>query len=426
MADLFTYRDNQLYCEQVPVATIADQLATPTYVYSADTFRRHYDRLREAFAELDPLICYSVKTCGNLNILKLLAQRGSGFDVVSGGELYRVKQAGGDTHRVVYAGVGKRDDEIRDAIDAQIASFNVESEAELENLIRIAGQMGKPARAALRVNPNVDPKTHRHTTTGKKETKFGVDLERAEQVFQRFGRDEHVRLNGIHIHIGSPVNTIEPYVQAISKTLAFIDALRERGFAIETLNLGGGFGADYVTGQAPAFEAYAAAIVPLLRDRGLRVMFEPGRSISGSAGILLTRVLYTKQGGDKTFAIVDAAMNDLIRPVLYDAFHFLWPVRVANGHEPKERSEPLDLPDTQIYDIVGPVCETGDFLARDRRLPHLQRGDLLAVFTAGAYGFAMSSQYNARCRAAEVLVEDDQYRVIRRRETYDDLVALER
>lgn len=426
MSDLFTYRDNQLYCEEVPVARIADEVATPTYVYSAETLRRHYNRLRQAFIELDPLICYSVKTCGNLHILKLLAECGSGFDVVSGGELYRVQQAGGDVHRVVYAGVGKRDEEIGAAIEAGIACFNVESEAELENLVRIAAELGKPCRAALRVNPNVDPKTHRHTTTGKKETKFGVDLERAEQVFERFGRDERVRLAGIHIHIGSPVNTVEPYVEAISKTLAFVDALRERGFCIETLNLGGGFGADYVTGQAPAFDVYAAALVPLLRDRGLRIMFEPGRSISGSAGILLTRVLYTKQGGEKTFAIVDAAMNDLIRPVLYDAFHFLWPVRVANGHALQERLEPVELPDTHVYDVVGPVCETGDFLARGRRLPLLARGDLLAVFTAGAYGFVMSSQYNARCRPAEVLVEGEQFRVIRRRETYDDLVALER
>ena len=424
--DYFRYRDNQLFCENVPVAQIAQQIGTPVYIYSTATFQSHYKKIAEAFAELSPLICYSVKGCSNINICRLLADLGSGFDVVSGGELYRVLQAGGQANKVVYAGVGKTDEEIRQAIEAGIACFNVESEAELENLILLASQADKQIQAALRINPDVDPKTHRYTTTGKKETKFGVDLERALRVFEEFGHNRYVKLNGIHLHIGSPVNTVEPYVQAIKKTLAFIDDLRDRGFTVETLDVGGGFGADYITGESPDAADYAAAIIPLLRGKELRLILEPGRSISGNAGVLVTKVLYMKQGGDKTFAIVDGAMNDLIRPALYDAFHFIWPVRTANGFAVANRSDTVEMPGVQKMDVVGPVCETGDFLARDRLLPPLQRGDLLSVFTAGAYSFAMSSQYNSRPRAAEVLVDGDSFRVIRRRERYEDLIALEK
>ena len=424
--DYFRYRDNQLYCEDVPVEAIARQVGTPLYLYSAATLRSHYDNLTKAFAELSPLICYSIKSCSNINICRLLAEWGSGFDVVSGGELYRAMQAGGSAEKVVYAGVGKTDDELRMAIKAGIAYFNVESEDELANLCSIAGGMSKEVCAALRINPDVDPVTHRYITTGKKETKFGVDMERALMVFEKFGRHAHVKLKGIHIHIGSGGSTVEPYAEAIEKTLGLIDELRSRGFEIEAINLGGGFGADYTTGQSPSAADYASVIVPLLRGKGLRLLMEPGRTISGNAGILLTRVIYTKRGGEKNFTIVDAGMNDLIRPPLYQAFHFIWPVQVAEGFSIENRDDPLELPGTEKTDIVGPICESSDFMAKDRFLPPLTRGNLLSIFTAGAYGFAMSSQYNSRPRAAEVLVDGSEFRVIRRRETYEDLIALEK
>ncbi len=423
--DHFVYRDGELYCEEVPVRRIADEAGTPTYVYSAATLVDHYRRLVEAFAELDPLICFSIKSCQNLHILRLLAGRGAGMDVVSGGELYRARKAGVDPGKVVYAGVGKTDREINEAIDAGIGWFNIESEAELANLSTLAAAKGRRVRAALRINPDVDPKTHRHTTTGKREAKFGVDLERARRVFQEFGRDPHVHLCGVHLHIGSPVNTVAPYVEAVEKALGLIAELRADGFQIDTLDLGGGFGAFYDGTNVPAAAEYAAAIVPLLRGQKLRLILEPGRTISANAGILLTRTVFVKRGGDKQFLIVDGAMTDLIRPALYDAFHFAWPVAPSGGLVPRERRSDLTLPGTVEVDIVGPVCETGDFLARGRRLPPVERGDLMAIFTAGAYGFVMSSHYNSRPNAAEVLVEGGRFRIIRKRETYADLVAAE-
>ncbi|MBN2210817.1 MAG: diaminopimelate decarboxylase [Sedimentisphaerales bacterium] len=423
--DFFNYKNNRLFCEDVALTDIARQCGTPTYVYSAATFTHHAKRLQDAFAEINPLICYSVKGCGNIHILRLLAESGCGFDIVSGGELFRVQKAGGDTSKIVYAGVGKTDEEIRQAIDAGIGWFNIESGAELENLIAIAAEMKATPRCALRVNPDVDPKTHRYTTTGKKETKFGVDIERAANVFAQYARNPHVRLTGIHLHLGSPINSADPYVQGINKAMVLIDRLRTDGFTVDTLDLGGGFGADYTTGQAPDFADFAGAIIPLLKGRNLQIILEPGRSISGNSGILLTRVLYTKKGGEKNFVIIDAGMNDLIRPAFYAAFHFIWPVAPVNGFVVNHRNETPNLPGLQKVDIVGPICETGDFLARDRMLPPLARGDLLAVFTAGAYAFAMSSQYNARPRTPEILVTGDSFRTIRRRETYNDLIAPE-
>jgi len=424
--DHFQYRDNQLYCEEVPVRKIAEQVGTPVYIYSAATLEHHYTSLVEAFVEIEPLICYSVKSCGNIHICRLMAQLGSGFDMVSGGELYRILQAGGAADKVVYAGVGKTDEEIRQAITAGIACFDVESEAELENLRSIATEMEKDVQAALRINPDVDAGTHRHTTTGVKETKFGVDLERAKDVFTRFGHVQYLKLNGIHLHLGSGGDTVNPYIEAIRKALEFIDELRSSGFEINILNIGGGYAADYTTGQSPSAVDYAEAIVPLLRGKQLQLIMEPGRTIAANAGILVTKVLYTKRGGEKHFVIIDGAMNDLIRPALYEAFHFIWPVQVANGYAIKERSKTVSIPGTQKVDVVGPICESSDFLAKDRLLPPLARGDLLSVFTAGAYGFAMSSQYNSRPRAAEVLVEGSDFRVIRRRESYEDLIALEK
>ncbi len=424
--DHFVYRQDELYCEDVPVRRIADAIGTPAFIYSAATFTDHYHRIADAFRELQPIICYSIKSCQNIHIVRLLASLGAGMDVVSGGELYRAIQGGADPAKIVFAGVGKTDREIAEALDAKIGWFNIESEAELSNLIRIAAQRGQKVRAALRVNPDVDPKTHRHTSTGKRESKFGVDLERARRVFNELGRDERVQLCGIHLHIGSPVNTVQPYVEAIRKALALIADLRKDGFTIDTLDIGGGFGAHYQGSEAPPASAYAEQIVPLLRNQGLQIIIEPGRSISANAAILLARTIYVKRGGDKQFLIVDASMTELIRPALYDAYHFVWPVRPGDAFIPKERRRDLSFPGTLEVDVVGPVCETGDFLAQGRQLPPVSAGDLLAVFTAGAYGFVMASHYNSRPNAPEILVEGKTFRVIRRRESYEDLIAAEK
>ena len=401
------------------------------YVYSRRTLEEHYGRLVEAFATLDPLVCYSIKSCGNVHICKLLADQGAGMDVVSGGELFRAKQAGVAMDKVVYAGVGKTDAEIREALEAKIGWFNIESEAEFENIASIAKLMNASSCAALRVNPDVDPHTHEKTTTGKKETKFGVDLERAYRFFERYGNDRYLRLNAIHLHIGSPVYTTGPYVEAIRRALELIDRLRGDGYTVDTLDIGGGFGADYETGQSPSFAAYAADIVPLLkpfREGGGRVILEPGRSIAANAGVLLTRVQYVKIGGSKKFVIIDSGMHHLVRPTLYDSFHFIWPTKVAPMHKPVEgiRREQMDLQGLELCDVVGPICESGDYLAKQRFLPPVARGDLLCVFSAGAYGMVMASQYNAYPRPAEVLVDGEKAVVIRRREVYEDLVAAER
>jgi diaminopimelate decarboxylase len=423
--DFFRYKDGRLFCEDVAVDEIMARVGSPVYIYSKATFLSHYDALTGAFAELKPIICYSIKSCGNLNIVKLLADRGSGMDVVSGGELFRAQQAGADMSKVVYAGVGKTDREIIAALEAGIGWFNIESEAEFENIAAIAERMGKQANGALRVNPDVyDARTHAKTTTGKKETKFGVDLERAAAVFREFGRVPSLKLCAIHLHIGSPVHDVTAYEQSIRNGLELIERLRKEGHEIDTIDVGGGFGAHYRADEAPPAIRYADTIVPLLRGRGLKVILEPGRSISANAGILLARVLHIKQSGRKAFAIIDASMNELIRPALYGAYHFIWPVR-AGEFVPETREEEQPFDGLQTYDVVGPVCESGDFLAKDRRLPPLKQGDLLAVFTAGAYGMVMSSQYNSRPRAAEVLVDGDDPRLIRRRETYEDLLAAE-
>ncbi len=318
--------------------------------------------------------------------------------------MYRALQAGVNPSKVVYAGVGKTDKEISEALNANIGYFNIESEAELENLIGLAKSPGlkKLPKAALRVNPDVDPQTHAYTTTGKKETKFGVDIERAQKVFADYGRNSDVHLCAIHIHLGSAGHTVEPYVEAIQKILALIEKLRRSGFTIEALDIGGGYGADYVTGTSPSAADYAAVIVPLLKGKNLKLILEPGASIAANAAILLTKALYLKKGGEKKFVIVDAGMNDLIRPPLYGAFHFIWPADVPEKFIPSHRAKDLQLPGTEVIDVVGPICEGADFLAKDRALPPVGRGDLLCVFTAGAYGFSMSSNYNARGRAAEV------------------------
>lgn len=424
--DYFNYRNGSLFAEDVRVEQIAAEVGTPVYVYSKATFKDHLQKIRDAYRPLDVMICYAVKACSNIHILKFMAGAGSGFDIVSGGELYRVLQAGGDPSKVVYAGVGKTDTEILEALDAGIGYFNIESEAELENLIELARKQGKRPKVALRVNPDVDYKTHAFTTTGKKETKFGVDIERAVKVFADYGGNPSVNLCALHVHLGSGGKTIDPYVEAVRKTLPLVDTLRRAGHTIEVLDLGGGYGADYESDTVPSAAQYAQGIVPLLKDKNLKLIMEPGKSICANAGIMLTRVLYVKQGGSKKFVIADAGMNDLIRPSLYDAFHFIWPAKVNEPFVPPRRNKDLKLDGTEVVDVVGPICEGADFFAKDRAMPPVQRGDLLCVFTAGAYGFSMSSNYNARGRAAEVLVDGATFSVIRKRETYEDLIAPER
>ena len=424
--DYFEYKQGNLFAENVSIETIAETVGTPVYIYSKATFTDHLQKIQHAYSQLDTTICFSIKACGNINILKFMAEAGSGFDIVSGGELYRALQAGGDPSRIVYAGVGKTDAEIIEALDTEIGYFNIESEAELENLIQLARQQGKQTRAALRVNPDVEVKTHEFLKTGKKETKFGVDIDRALKVFSDYGNNDAVRLCAIHLHLGTGGKKIDPYVEAVKKIIPLIDQLRSQGHNIEAIDLGGGYGADYESDTVPSATEYASGIVPLLKGKNLKLILEPGKSICANAGIMITRVLYTKQGGRKKFIIVDAGMNDLIRPSLYDAFHFIWPVKVDQNFVPPKREEGLQLNGTEPVDVVGPICEGADFFAKDRAIPPVKRGDLMSVFTAGAYGFTMSSNYNARGRAAEVLVDGEKFSVIRKREKYEDLISLER
>ena len=423
--DYFVYKNNTLLAENVEVRKIAAEVGTPVYIYSKATFLEHLAKMQKAFSSIDTTICYSVKACGNINILKLMAQAGSGFDIVSGGELFRVLKAGGDPRKVLYAGVGKTDKEIVEALQARIAYFNIESEAELDNLIALAKENGIKTKAALRVNPDVKMETHAHITTGVKETKFGVDIQRAMKVFNDYAGNGHVNLCAIHMHLGSGGKTIDPYCQAIEKILTLIDTLRKQGHTIEALDIGGGYGADYESDTVPSACDYASGIVPLLKNKDLKLIIEPGKSIIGNAGILVTRVLYEKIGGRKKFAAVDAGMNDLIRPALYDAFHFIWPVDIDQSFLPTCRTLDNKITGTEMYDVVGPICEGADFFAKDRYLPPVKRGDLLSIFTAGAYGFTMSSNYNARPKVAEVLVDGKNYSVISRRQTYQDLIAQE-
>lgn len=424
--DYFNYKNRKLFAEDVPVEEITFSVGTPVYIYSKNTFLDHLKKIRSAYADIDTTVCYSVKACGNINILKFMALAGSGFDIVSGGELYRAQKAGADTSKIVYAGTGKTDEEIIEALNASIGYFNIESEAELENLIKLAKQTGKKTKAALRINPDVDPDTHKHITTGIKETKFGVDIERAQKVFADYSDNGAVNLCALHVHLGSGGKTIDPYIQALKKTLTLIDSLRSKGFQIEAIDLGGGYGADYETGTVPSAVDYASGIVPLLKNKNLKLILEPGKSIAANAGLLVTKTLYIKTGGSKKFVIVDAGMNDLIRPALYDAFHFIWPVNVDKKFVPAKRQKDMVITGTETVDVVGPICEGADFFAKDRTLPPVNRNDLLAVFTAGAYAFTMSSNYNSRPMLPEVLVDSDKFSVIRKRQSYEDLIILEK
>ncbi len=424
--DYFTYQNGVLHAEGVPVGSIAEKVGTPVYIYSKATFLDHFRKIQQAYSEIDATICYSIKACGNINILKFLSEAGCGFDIVSGGELYRALQTSVDPAKIVYAGVGKTDAEITEAMNADIGYFNIESEAELENLISLAKKAGKTPKAALRVNPDVDPKTHTFTTTGKKETKFGVDIERARSVFTKYAGQDAVNLCAIHIHLGSSGKTVEPYVEAVKKILTLIEWLRKDGFNIEMLDIGGGYGADYETDTAPAAADYATAVVPLIKEKNLKLVLEPGASIAANSAVLITKTLFLKQGGRKQFVIVDAGMNDLIRPALYDAFHFIWPAEVSETLTPLERKKDLFLQGCRVVDVVGPICEGADFFAKERPLPPVDRGDLISIFTAGAYGYTMSSNYNSRPMLPEVLADGDSFSVIRKRQSYDDLILSEK
>ncbi len=411
--NFFEHRDGELYAEDLRVTDLVEEFGSPLYIYSAKTFRRHFEAFDSAFSGLDHLTCYSVKANSNLCILKLLADMGAGMDIVSGGELHRALAAGVDPSKIVYSGVGKRSYEIEQALAADILMFNVESLAELEKIDEIAGLVGKTARISLRINPDVDPKTHPYIATGLKKAKFGLDIESSLEGYKKAKELKNIDPVGIDCHIGSQLTSIDPFLEALDKIMAFRDKLTAMGLDIKYLDLGGGLGITYDEEEPPHPSAFGEALTKVLADQSMKVILEPGRVIAGNAGIMVTEVLYTKGSETKEFVIVDGAMNDLVRPSLYDSYHRIGEVT------PKGRPE-------REVDVVGPICESGDFLARGRKLPGLQSGELLAVYSAGAYGFTMSSNYNSRTRAAEVLVNGDQAHLARRRETYEDLIACEK
>lgn len=401
--------DGQLWAEGVPLARIAQEVGTPCYVYSRATIERHYRVVYDAMQGAERTVCYAVKACSSLAILQVLARLGSGFDIVSGGELQRVIKAGGDPAKIVFSGVGKQDWEIAAALRAGILCFNVESEGELLRIERVAESLSLRAPVSVRVNPEVDPKTHKYIATGLKSSKFGVDCGVAEALYQRAARSQWLNVIGIDCHIGSQILQVAPFVEALGRVIDLVCKLRAQGIAIGHLDVGGGLGIVYRDEEPALPQELGEAVVAIARAHQLRLVSEPGRVIVGNAAILLTRVIGTKQNGDKQFVIADAAMNDLIRPALYDAWHRIEPVAADPGR-----------PESTV-DVVGPVCESGDFLATDRALPQVQEGELLAVFGAGAYGFSMASNYNSRPRAAEVLCDGPSYTVIRQRETLEDL-----
>ena len=411
--DYFNYRENgQLFAEECNLSELAAEHGTPLYVYSRATIERHWHAFDKAAGDVPHLICYAVKANSNLAVLNLLARLGSGFDIVSGGELARVIAAGGDPAKVVFSGVAKTEAEMQEALRQEILCFNLESEPELERLNRVAGEMGKVARISVRVNPDIDAGTHPYISTGLKENKFGVPIERALLLYRRAAQLPNIQIVGIDCHIGSQLTELEPFLEAMDRLLALIDRLASEGIHVHHLDVGGGLGVNYSDENPPHPEQYAAALKAKLADRDLQLIFEPGRAIVANAGVLLTRVEYLKEGEDRHFAIVDAAMNDLIRPSLYGAWMNIIPA---------DRS--LERP-ARRYDVVGPVCETGDFLGKDRELG-LAPGDLLVVRSAGAYGFAMSSNYNTRPRAAEVLVDGADAHLVRQREPLAELWRLE-
>ncbi|MDS4027195.1 MAG: diaminopimelate decarboxylase [Candidatus Contendobacter sp.] len=408
--DHFEYRNGRLFAEDVPVADIAATVGTPCYVYSRATIERHWRAFDHAFADHPHLVCYAVKANGNLAVLNLLARLGSGFDIVSGGELERVLAAGGDPGKVVFSGVGKRRDELEHALEVGIRCFNVESEAELALLEQVAAMRDQRAPVSLRINPDVDANTHPYISTGLKQNKFGIAADQALAIYARAAASPHLDVIGVDCHIGSQLTQVTPFVDALERVLTLVARLEQQGVHIRHLDLGGGLGIRYRDEEPPLPADHAAALMAHLRGKPYEILIEPGRAVVGNAGILVTRVELLKPGEDKNFAVVDAAMNDLLRPALYSAWQAIIPVEPRAGGEPRH------------YDVVGPICETGDFLGKDREL-NIESGDLLAVRSAGAYGFAMSSNYNARPRAAEVMVDGGRFQVVRWRERLADLYA---
>ena len=409
----FSYKEDDLYCEGVEVKKISEEVGTPFFLYSHATLTRHFEAFDKSFAEVPHIVSYSVKANSNLAVLRLFSQLGGGADIVSGGELFRALKAGIDPGKIVYSGVGKREDEMEYALKEDILMFNVESHQELERLNDVAGKMGKKARVSLRVNPDVDPKTHPYISTGLKQNKFGIPINDALNEYHFAASLENIQIVGVDCHIGSQLTQVQPFIDALKKVKALILKLREEGIDIKYLDLGGGLGITYDEEAPPHPTEYGKAIIAEAKELDLTLVFEPGRVIVGNAGILVSKVLYTKTGEEKNFIIADAAMNDLARPSLYGSYQKVVPVTKSK--------EPMI-----VSDVVGPICESGDFLAKDRELPPFKQGDLLAVMSAGAYGFTMSSNYNSRVRAAEVMVKGDSLEVIRDREEFKDLVKGEK
>lgn len=409
--NFFNYVGDELYVEDVPVKRLADEFGTPLYIYSARTLRHHFKVFDDAFGDVKHLICFAMKSNSNLGVLKLFAEMGAGFDIVSGGELFRAIKAGAPGDKIVYSGVGKTTDEITQALKDDILMFNVESFEELKVINEIAGSMNKVARISVRINPDVDPKTHPKISTGLKANKFGIDINRVIHDYEEARKLQHIEVVGVDFHIGSQITEISPFVDTLERIKGLVFKLRERGFDIRYFDIGGGLGITYQDEEPPDPTEYAAAIKKVAKDLDVIFILEPGRVIVGNAGILLTEVLYTKQA-DKNFVIVDAGMNDLMRPAMYDAFHEIIPVIKTDG--PRITA-----------DVVGPICESSDYLAKDREMTDTRRGDLLAVMSAGAYSFSMASNYNSRPRAAEVLVDGGDCKVVRQRETYADLILHE-
>ncbi|MBI5327139.1 MAG: diaminopimelate decarboxylase [Deltaproteobacteria bacterium] len=415
----FTYKKNKFYAEAVSIEKIAKEVGTPCYIYSHKTLTRHYAAFDEAFETVPHLICYSVKANSNISVLNTFIKAGSGVDIVSGGELFRSLKAGANPKKIVYSGVGKREDEIEYALKAGILMFNVESPEELRAINKIAGRLKKKAGFAIRVNPNVDPKTHPYVSTGLKKNKFGIETEQAikEYVYAK-NNLKNLTPIGVDCHIGSQLTQLSPFIDALKKTKEIITTLGSEGIEVKYLDMGGGLGITYKDENAPHPSKYGKAVIDATKRLGVTLIFEPGRVMVGNAGILVTKVLYTKQGTEKNFIIVDAAMNDLARPSLYGSYHAIKAVGKNSG-----KHVPADFKQGEITaDVVGPICESGDFFAKDRELLYFKSGDLMAIMSAGAYGFSMSSNYNSRPRAAEVMVKGNKFSVIRERESYKDLI----